>query len=105
MRAFSKNMWNNIQYVLATHCGYTSQRKVDAFSEEKIKEVLKQECCSNKCLESLDEGTIIKWRKKYHLMVMGFEQRKKLLELYEQTLFHKKKGETVHLLDQKLICK
>ena len=69
---------------------------------DNIRGDLTESCgCKERCNEEMNSVTVLKWRKKYHMLPMGFQQQQKLLELYQETLY----GSKQHLFEGKIICK
>ena len=94
---------NDILVLVATHNGYTSDRKLKALDMEEIKTDLYKDCkCGRGCMEQLGQDDLLFWRKKLHTKVQGFEQRSIKLDLYQTTKCdgaHK-----LHLINEHMIC-
>ena len=81
-------------------------RKENALSIATIRNVLHMSCgCDRKCNDELDVDTVLRWRKKYHSLTMGYEQRSKLLDLYKESVFFEGRSKTLHFVEGKLICR
>ena len=96
------------EFILAQHKGYTSKRKISALEIANIEAAIAQGCGCQRvptCHEHMDTNSILRWRKKYHLQVMGFEQQQKLLELYKESIFENGSSKVLHLVEGKLVCK
>ena len=84
----------------------TSKRKMTALNLQEIEEDLLNECgCERKCNTILDKYDILRYRKQYHLCVMGFQQQTELLRMYRTSLFQDGREKTLHLVEGNLVCR
>ena len=96
----------NYYFFAATHDGYTSDRKLHHLGTENILGDLRETCgCARQCTKLLQPELVMRWRKKVHLLVQGYSQQTRLLQLYHETLFHDQVNKTVHVVEGQLICK
>ena len=81
-------------------------RKKKAFDVSNITKSSQAQCgCDRNCNDYLSFDMILRWRKKYHSLPMGHNQKAKLVELLKETLFQDGKGRTLHLVEQHLVCR
>lgn len=104
---FKKIIFDKLSFQpTGTHKGYISKRKRDALDLNKIQEDINSGChCKQSCLEDATPLSILKWRKKIHLSVMGPEQQQRILDLYRETLHTDKKGDIRHFVEGNIVCK